>query len=233
MSELRQDPTTREWVIMAPERAKRPQHMPKRRLADEQLPDREKSCPFCPGNESQTPHEVFRLPLLGQPSAWEVRVIPNRFAVLALNVDIIRRGDGPFFRKRAGTGAHEVIIKTPSHNTPMALMTYQQIEKVLVAYQQRYNTLKKNRQFKFITIFKNHGWASGTSLTHPHSQLVATPIPATYYHRKSNVAMDYCYNVGKCLYCDLLAEELEKEERIVNETKGVRYPPSLCLTRTL
>jgi len=218
MSELRQDPTTREWVILAPERAKRPQHILKRKLADD-LPEWDASCPFCPGNESQTPPEVFRLPLLSQASAWEVRVIPNRFAALALNGDITRREDGHFFRKMDGVGGHEVIIETPSHNMPMALMSYQQVEKVLLAYQQRYNALKKNRQFKFITIFKNHGLASGTSLAHPHSQLVATPIITPYYHRRFDVAHDYSADIGRCLYCDLLAEELEKGERIVAHTK--------------
>jgi UDPglucose--hexose-1-phosphate uridylyltransferase len=118
-----------------------------------------------------------------------------------------------------GVGMHEVIIETPSHNTPVALMAYQQVEKILVAYQERYNTLKRNRQFKFITIFKNHGWTSGTSLLHPHSQLVATPLAATYYRRKFDVAVDYYDDVGKCLYCDLIAEELEKGKRVVANTK--------------
>ncbi len=218
MSELRYDLTTREWVIIAPERAKRPQQAQKSRRAD-RLPDWDESCPFCPGNESQTPPEVFRLPLSDEASAWEVRVIPNRFAVLMPNGDITRREDGHFFRKMDGVGAHEVIIETPSHNTPTALMSYEQVEKVLIAYQERYNALKKNRQFKFITIFKNHGQASGTSLIHPHSQLVATPILAPYYHRRLDVAVDYYAVSGSCLYCELLAEELEKGERIVAQTR--------------
>jgi len=218
MSELRQDPTTREWVILAPERAKRPQQKPKKRSAEE-LPAWDASCPFCPGNENQTPGEVFRIPISSKDSDWEVRVVPNRFAALTLNGDVSRREYGRFFRKMDGVGAHEVIIENPSHNTPMASMPYQHLEKVLIAYQERYNTLKKNRQFKFITIFKNHGWASGTSLVHPHSQLVATPITATYYRRKFDVAVDYYDDVGKCLYCDLVASELEKAERIVAETK--------------
>jgi len=218
MSELRQDPTTREWVIIAPERAKRPQQAPKPRRAD-RLPDWDGACPFCPGNESQTPPEVFRLPLSAEASAWEVRVIPNRFAALMPDGDIIRREDGGFFRKMNGIGTHEVIIETPSHNISTALMSYEQVEKVLIAYQERYNALRRNRQFKFIAIFKNHGQASGTSLIHPHSQLVATPILAPYYHRRLNVAVGYYADVGKCLYCDLLAEELEKGERIVAQTK--------------
>ncbi len=218
MSELRQDPTTKAWVIIAPERAKRPQQEPKKRHAVK-LPDWDATCPFCPGNESQTPPEVFRLPLSTQSSAWEVRVVPNRFAALTSDGDSTVREDDHFFRRRGGFGAHEVIIETPSHNTPMALMSYEQVAKVLIAYQERYNALKKNRQFKFITIFKNHGRASGTSLVHSHSQLVATPIMATYYHRKFDIAHDYFADIGRCLYCDLLAEELEKNERIVAETK--------------
>ncbi len=219
MSELRQDPTTKEWVIIAPERGKRPQQESRRRLVDE-LPSWDESCPFCPGNESKTPNEVFRLPLSDQALNWEVRVVPNRFAALELNGDITRREDGHFFRKMNGIGMHEVIIETSSHNTPMALMPYEQVERVLIAYQERYNALKKNRQLKLITIFKNQGRASGTSLVHPHSQLVATPILAPYYHRKFDVAHDYYADMGSCLYCDLLAEEMQKGERIVAETKN-------------
>ncbi len=218
MSELRQDPTTKAWVIIAPERAKRPQPKLKKRRAEE-LPIWDASCPFCVGNEDQTPDEVFRIPIWGEGSNWEVRVVPNRFAALTPDGDIGRREDGHFFRKMQGVGVHEVIIETRSHNTPTALMSYEQVEKILIAYQERYNDLKKNRQLKFITIFKNHGWASGTSLVHPHSQLVATPVIATYYHRKFDVAHDYYVDMTSCLYCDLLAEEIEKGERIIAETK--------------
>jgi len=218
MSELRQDPTTKAWVILAPERAKRPQQGPRKKRANE-LPSWDASCPFCPGNESQTPEEVFRLPALDQDSALEIRVVPNRFAALTPGGDIARREDGRFFRRMQGIGVHEIIVETPSHNTPIALMSYEQIEKVLITYQKRYNALKVNRQLRFITIFKNYGWAAGTSLAHPHSQLVATPIIAPYYHRKFDVAHEYYSDLGRCLYCDLLAEELEKGERIIAETK--------------
>jgi UDPglucose--hexose-1-phosphate uridylyltransferase len=218
MSELRRDPTTREWVIIAPERAKRPQNMPKRKPASK-LADWDESCPFCPGHESQPPPEVLRLPPSSRGSDWEVRVVPNLFPALTPDGSILRPEKGHFFRKRAGVGVHEVIIDTPSHNTTMALMTYEHVEKVLSAYQQRYNTLKQNRQIKFITIFKNHGWASGTSLAHPHSQLIAIPVLATFYNRKFNVAHEYYFDTTRCLYCDLLAEELAKGDRIVNETK--------------
>jgi len=220
MSELRQDITTKEWVIVAPERGKRPRDRPKAKAAAaDELPARDAECPFCPGNESKTPTEVFRIPDPDKPSDWSVRVVPNRFAALTTQGDTTRTEEGPFFRKMGGYGVHEVIIDSPSHNTPLALMPYEQVERVLTAYQERYNAIKKDREIRHITIFKNVGWAAGTSLAHPHSQLVGTPIMATYYHRKFDVAHDYYADMGRCLYCDLIAWDLkEGDKRVVAET---------------
>ena len=219
MSELRQDPTTREWVIMAPERARRPQQTLKKSLSEE-LPEWSESCPFCPGNEEQTPDEVFRVPVSGKDSNWDVRVVPNRFAALTMEKSDTPVVEGHLTRGMQGLGVHEVIIESPSHNTPLAQMPYEQVEKVLIAYQERYNALKKDKRLRHITIFKNSGWAAGTSLIHPHSQLVATPIMAPYYHRKFDVALDYYADLGRCLYCDLIAWDLEKaEKRVVADTK--------------
>jgi UDPglucose--hexose-1-phosphate uridylyltransferase len=217
MSELRQDKTTKEWVIIAPERAKRPQDSSKKKH-DHELPEREDSCPFCPGNEKQTPKETYRLSKSIQDASWAVRVVPNRFSALSPNGDSRSIKGDTFFRKRPGFGVHEVIIESPLHNAFMALMEYEQIEKIIHTYRQRYNTLKKNKQINFITIFKNHGIESGTSLMHPHSQLVATPITTPYYHKRLDVADDYYADVGSCLYCDLLMEELANNERVVAET---------------
>jgi len=207
-----------EWVIIAPERANRPQQVATKRHVGK-WPSWDASCPFCPGNESQTPPEVFRLPMSSQPSSWQVRVVPNRFAALKLQGDTVRKEEGHLFRGMDGFGIHEVIIESPYHNIPMALMAYEQVEKVLITHQRRYNAVKKNQQIRFINIFKNHGWASGTSLIHPHSQLVATPLMVPYYRRKFDVAHEYHADRGTCLYCDLLAEELKKGERIVTHTK--------------
>ena len=220
MSELRQDATTKEWVILAPERGKRPQERPKKKSTSiDSLPSWDSTCPFCPGNESETPEAVFQIPPSDEPTGWEVRVVPNRFAALTPEGDTTRIEEGPFFRKMGGFGIHEVIIESPSHNTPMSLMPYEHVEKVLETYQQRYNALKTDRQIKHINIFKNCGWAAGTSLIHPHSQLVATPIMAPYYHRKFDVAHEYYADMGRCLYCDLISWDLEKgDRRIIAQT---------------
>jgi UDPglucose--hexose-1-phosphate uridylyltransferase len=222
MSELRQDIATKEWVILAPERGKRPQQGPKTKAASaDKLPSRDPNCPFCPGNETQTPDEIMRIPASAEASGWQVRVVPNRFAALTPGGDTTRTEEGPFFRKMGGYGSHEVIIDTPLHNMSPALYPYEHWEQVLNAYQERYNILKKDHQLSHITIFKNNGWAAGTTLVHPHSQLVATPVMAPYYHRKFDVAHDYFADLGRCLYCDLINWDLEKDSsRVVADTEG-------------
>lgn len=225
MSELRQDVTTREWVIIAPERSKRPQREHKK-TSIEELPAWDASCPFCVGNESKTPPEIFRIPDPNNPSAWVVRVIPNQFPALTPTAVTSQNGERQFFRSMVGFGVHEVIIESPSHNTPIALMPQQQVERILATYRLRYNALKQERKLRFITIFKNHGRASGTSLTHPHSQIVATPVLTPYYHRRFDIAHDYFVNENRCLYCDIITEELEKSERvIINDKDFVVFHP--------
>ncbi|MFH1651571.1 MAG: galactose-1-phosphate uridylyltransferase [Chloroflexota bacterium] len=219
MSEIRQDVTTKEWVIIAPERGKRPSQRPQKKVETRELPVRDPDCPFCPGNEGNTPGDVLRIPA-DKGKDWQVRVVPNRFAALTPDQSVNRVEDGRFFRKMGGFGVHEVIIESPVHNTSPALMTYDHLEKVLSAYRERYNALKKDPRIKCITIFKNHGWTAGTSLVHPHSQLVATPVMAPYYNRKFDVAHDYYADRGRCLYCDLIAWDLEHaHDRVVADTE--------------
>ncbi len=217
MSELRQSPTTKEWVIIAPERAKRPQKKPVRRMVAIN-PDWEASCPFCVGNEAKTPPEILRRPLTSENTSWSVRVVPNLYSALHLEGKLLLPENSNFYRKRPGVGVHEVIIDSPSHSSDLALLPYDHVENVLIAFQTRYNELKKDPRLKDITIFKNHGWTAGMSLAHPHSQLVATPVVATYYNRKFKIAHDYYVDAASCLYCELLAAELKNKERIVTQT---------------
>jgi len=218
MSDLRLDPTTKEWVIMAPERAKRPQQTLEKKPVSAALPEWDETCPFCPGNEDQTPGATCIIPSANGDGKWQVRVIPNAFAALSPEGSTTRRESGQFARSMDGFGVHEVIIESPRHNATLALMSYQEVECVLQAYMDRYTDIKRNHSLKFITIFKNHGRESGTSLIHPHSQLVATPIITPYFHRRFDIAQDYHAEMGSCLYCDIVKEEIDKQERVVADT---------------
>ena len=218
MSEIRQDPTTKEWVIIASERVKRPHDLVKKRQKHS-LPPYEPSCPFCPGNEHLS-EEILRYPTEAtkQSSDWRVRVLRNKYPALVLKGHIQRRQEADLFTKMDGIGAHDVIIETPIHNRFIPLMADEEVKDLLMVYRKRYNELSKDPRVKLITIFKNHGKGAGTSLIHPHSQLVATPIVPAEIRRQLEVAIAHHDNIGKCLYQDIVDHELKVGERIVMDT---------------
>src|ERR1039458_8940707 len=88
MPELRQKFFTKEWVIIATERARRPEELATHRPV-QNVPAFLESCPFCAGNESKTPPEVMRFPA-DMAESWAVRVIPNKFAALSSEVQPTR-----------------------------------------------------------------------------------------------------------------------------------------------
>jgi UDPglucose--hexose-1-phosphate uridylyltransferase len=220
MSQLRQNPATKEWVIVATERARRPEDFPVPRRPRVTEPF-EKSCPFCPGNEGLTPPEIIAY--RGEESAangpgWRVRVVPNRFAALGPEGTPERRGEAGFFRSMDGLGAHEVIIESPTHNLSLATMEPRQVEEVVLACRERYLALARDPRIQLVIVFKNHGRGAGTSLEHPHSQIVATPIVPTRVRYWLEEAMRYYDDNGRCVYCDVIKEERADRSRIVLET---------------
>lgn len=217
MSEIRQDPTTKEWVIMARERAKRP-HDFVRQQAEAEPPAFEPSCPFCPGNEAMTPPEILSY-RDHETQSWRVRAFANKFPALAPEGSTMRREEEGFFLGMDGVGVHEVIVETPVHNKPLALMEDSGVADVLFAYQERYNALSRVPFIKLIIIFKNHGPSAGTSLEHPHSQLVATPVVPRHIRMQYEVAIRYYDNTGRCLHSDLVGHELRIGKRVVMETE--------------
>jgi UDPglucose--hexose-1-phosphate uridylyltransferase len=216
MSIIRQDPTTKEWVIIAAERMKRP-HEYRQKVRSCSQPNESGSCPFCPGHEASTPEEVFRIPD-SSGTGWAVRVTANKFPALGTGSRLERREVGPLFREMDGVGVHEVLIETASHDRTVPVMTDHEVADILTAYQARYRSLMDDARIKYIIIFKNHGEAAGTSLVHPHSQLVATPVPPMLLRRRYDVAIAHYDDTGRCLYCDVVEEERQAKSRVVLET---------------
>ena len=211
MPELRQNFFTKEWVIIATERAKRPEELATHRVV-QPVPARVDTCPFCPGNESKTPPEVMRYPVNGEP--WQVRVIPNKFAALSSEVQPIRNLQ--HLRRRVnGFGFHEVIIDSPDHSKCMALLSDEQVAKVLGIYKQRYKMLSQDPRINHITIFKNHGVDAGASLQHPHSQLIATPVIPSQVRHRLHEALRHYDDAGECMFCHMVEREVEDQTRVV------------------
>jgi UDPglucose--hexose-1-phosphate uridylyltransferase len=215
MSFLRYDMTTQDWVIFAPERTRRPRDLKER----SPVPAAEGLCPFCPGNESLAGPEIYALRGGTAPNTpgWSVRVVPNKFPALRIEEEHVRQKEGSLFHRMGGCGAHEVIIETPEHDRFLADQPADHVEFVLRALQLRFNDLMRDSRFLAIVLFKNHGEGAGTSLRHPHWQLIATPVVPRTLRLKHAVATEYFDQTGNCLYCDLLEEELAVEERVIGQ----------------
>ena len=214
MSVLRQDPTTRQWVIMAPGRAIRPQD------ADESArkipPEHDERCPFCPGNEAQTPPEMFRDP--AGPD-WRVRVVPNLFSALGGEGRPQRSGPA-LFREMPGVGSHEVVIESSRHDARLDEMTTDEVCHVFAAWRSRYRALLERPELRAAVVFKNFGRGAGASLTHPHSQIVGSPIFLPRLLRRLDAATRYYDENGTCVYDDVVAAERGAGHRMVDEHGG-------------
>lgn len=215
MPELRKDPILDRWVIISTDRQKR--------SSDFFLREKPQSsggfCPFCEGNESKTPSEIFALRENSSTKnnpGWSLRVVPNRFPALTIEGDLDREGVG-MYDKMNGIGAHEVIIESPRHEDTLSTISIVKLVDVLAAYRERIVDLKKDKRFKYILIFKNHGYSAGASLEHSHSQLIALPIiPKRVLEELEGSKKHFSYK-ERCVYCDIIHQETSQRERIISE----------------
>jgi UDPglucose--hexose-1-phosphate uridylyltransferase len=218
MPDLRKDPIVGRWVIIAKNRAKRPHE-----LVDGAIVRAAGAfCPFCEGNESHTPHEItaYRHPGTHRDRpGWRLRVVPNKFPALEIEGDLSKRGEGIYDMMR-GVGAHEVIIESPKHLASTTELSIESLRDVLWIYRERLLDLQKDKRLVYGMIFKNVGSAAGASLEHTHSQLIVTPIvPINVAEEIAGSEEFYRYR-GRCVYCDMLEQELAFEQRIVFDTPG-------------
>lgn len=215
MPEFRQDWATKEWVIIATERAKRPEDFAKGRETKKPLPEKADKCPFCPGNEDKTPPSLYTIQ---NNERWNLRVVPNKFAALQPQLTTIRKKMGKFL-KVDGFGVAEVVIETPKHNETISSMSDADVRNVIITYRNRYLEISRNPSICLINIFRNHGAMAGTSLEHPHSQIIATPIVPPHIRDQITQAILSSDTYGSCIYCDIIKEEINQKERIIIETE--------------
>lgn len=212
MPELRQNYVTKEWVIIASERAKRPSAFaePAGRPSLADLPTHDPKCPFCVGNEEDDLH-VESWPTREH---WQTRVVQNKFPALAGPGEPAYSADGIQHRLTA-VGYHEVLIDHRTHNTTLALMQPPEVQAVFLALQRRSRAMAQDQRIKQVILFKNHGPRAGSSLVHPHCQIIGLPVvPDSIQRRLTEMERHYA-QTGECSLCALLQDELDREERLV------------------
>jgi UDPglucose--hexose-1-phosphate uridylyltransferase len=215
--EFRRDPVTGRWVVIAPERSRRPIGLegaePRHRPAAERQP-----CPFCPGQEYDTPNEVLAVRDPGTPAdgpGWRLRVVPNKFPAVRPLAGHDPHKDGHLFDRYPGFGRHEVVIETPEHLASPTRLSDGQFRDVLLAYRDRLLALAGDRHLHYATVFKNVGAEAGASLGHAHSQILATPVVPDAIRAELSGADDYYTANRRCVFCDIVQSELSDGRRVV------------------
>ncbi|MFO0752059.1 MAG: galactose-1-phosphate uridylyltransferase [Thermodesulfovibrionales bacterium] len=213
MPELRLNMISREWVIIAKEKGKKPEDFigPREK---KRHPEFVETCPFCPGNEARTPDERYRI---HDGGAWKVRVVLNKFSILSKEGDKIRSSSG-MKRSINAVGSHEVIIETPAHNLTIATMPSDQVRDILHAYRNRFLEAYRDPRIEHVILFKNSGAVSGTAIDHPLSQLAGIPITPHQVRDRIEGAMRFFDDTGECVQCRTIADELSDGTRVLMNT---------------
>jgi UDPglucose--hexose-1-phosphate uridylyltransferase len=178
----------------------------------------EVECPFCEGREAHTPTEIYAWRKGGSKKdspGWDVRVVPSNHPFLRIEGELERYARG-VYDVMQGVGAHEIIIETPEHIRNLADLSEEQIVKALIVLAERVKDLENDHRFKYILIFKNYGWSSGGSrIGHSRSQLIATPVTPKRVKEELVISRKYYELHERCLFCDIVRQELEQRERMV------------------
>jgi UDPglucose--hexose-1-phosphate uridylyltransferase len=215
MSELRMNLIAREWVIVDTERPKAPEEF--RRLSEHHyVPPHDPLCPFCPGNEDKTPPELMRVE--GEGGAWALRVTLNKYSALAVEGERERMING-YKRMVTGVGRQEVIVEHPQHDMSLPLMAPAHVETVLHTYRDRFREAFRDWRIQHVIIFKNHGLSSGTTLRHPHTQLIGFPVMPFQVRMRIDEAMRFFDNTGECLMCGTVRDEVSDGSRIIVDSE--------------
>lgn len=217
MSELRQNIATREWVVIAPERLKGKSLVKNPNPLLNKLPEYEKNCPFCPGNEEIFVHT--ETDAIIKNNKWIVKSIENKYKIFEKSRTTGLKSfkkDG-IYLSYDGEGEHELVIESSKHNSSFAVMEKDEVENVLEIYLRRFNDLKANPNNLLTMIFKNNGFLAGASQVHPHSQIVSLRVVPNYLRILLEEAVRYFDNQGVCVFCKMIEYEIKEQKRIVFE----------------
>ena len=225
-NELRKDYLLDRWVVIATERSRRPTDLAKPK------PEATKTivCPLCPGNENLTPPAIMlyqkedgkikknKDPITGERARnWLVRVIPNLYPAFS-------PPKHPGEEKQIiesdylwnALGHHEVMVESPNHDEHPAYAELPQLELVIRAYIERFKALSLKSYVKNVSIFRNYGVEAGASLSHAHSQIIATPMVPTTVRDEQKASKAFHEDHGKCIFCDIIEGET-KGPRLISE----------------
>jgi UDPglucose--hexose-1-phosphate uridylyltransferase len=203
----RLNPLTGEWVLVSPQRVKRPWQGQSEPSTTAQLPAYDPNCYLCPGNA--------RAQGAVNPAYTGTYVFDNDFPALHSETASQESTVGHLLRAQTESGRCRVICYSPQHDLTLAQMPVPGIREVIDTWTAEYTSLGADPNIRAVTIFENRGAMMGASNPHPHGQIWANQSVPGELLKESNGQLQYQRHRGSCLLCDYVSLELERRERVI------------------
>jgi len=231
-NELRKDYLLDRWVVIATERKRRPTDFIQKTLAEA----KPENCPFCPGNEHMTPPATLVYLMENgkiikekdvdgyRHKNWIVRCFPNLYPAFTPP----KNGEKFEIKEQKmaeAFGHHEVIVESPIHDEHPGKARISQLLHVVNAILDRLKFLQEKPYVKYVSIFRNHRREAGASLSHAHSQIIATPIIPKIVELELNASKKAWENNSECIFCRIIRDEKESPRFIWENTHFIAFAP--------
>ena len=232
-NEVRKDYLLDRWVVIATERGRRPSDFAKKEG------EKRKSgvCPMCPGNEHMTPPAVLVYLKSGKDikkakdqdskrhKNWIIRCVPNLYPAFAPPKDTTPKKIMKNRELALAVGHHEVLIESPNHDEHPADARTSQLTHVINAYIDRLRAISAKPYVKYVSIFRNHGLEAGASLSHAHSQIIATPFMPKTVEEELNASKRLWLRKKRCAICNIIEKERHSPRLILENSHFVVFAP--------
>jgi len=213
MSQMRLNPLNGRWVTIVPDRAERPSDFAARDQSDDLQLGR--PCPFCPGNEEETPPAVETSE---EDGTWSMRVVPNRYPAFDGDDAFAVHNLGPVHVKAEASGIHEVFVYERGHNGGLHLLDDDHAAELMTVLKRRLAEHAELPFVRYTQVIVNHGREAGASVAHPHGQILGLPfVPSEILDEERAFARF----AGGSLLATTVEAELAAGQRIVIENDDV------------
>lgn len=218
-SELRFDLVSKDWVVIATGRARKPELFKKEKRVKIKIS--KKDCPFC-NNKEKPILTYYRGKKITQDQKssknWSTIVIPNKYPSFLPYPWLEPKVEGGLYQTMNAVGFCELVV-TKDHDRHFPHFSVEQTKEVFDVYQERLLDLIKKPLVSYVSIFHNHGAEAGASQSHPHSQIITTPLIDVDLIKALFNSKKYFKQKGQCVYCRMNNWEGKEKKRVVFENK--------------
>lgn len=208
----RYNPLIDEWILVSPQRTKRPWQGKVEKIAEPASLQYDPQCYLCPGN--------VRAGSARNEKYTSTFVFDNDFSALLQDIPDIKSNQEHLIVAEAERGICRVVCFSPRHDLTLPTMDQSQIRKVVRVWIEQYRHLGRLPWIKHVQIFENRGVMMGASNPHPHCQIWANATLPNQPKREQEMQTAYRAQHHSCLLCDYLQLEIEKAERIICENQN-------------